>query len=111
MPHMMGVYAERSLARHDLSCHPVAMPKRSSKPKKPRKAPSDLNALASFIVDAATAEPTERPEAPRKNPAAVALGRLGGLKGGAARAKALSKTKRAAIAKKAAKARWAPKAD
>ena len=41
-----------------------------------------------------------------KNPAAVALGRLGGAKGGAARAAALSPTKRRAIAKKAAKARW-----
>jgi hypothetical protein len=41
-----------------------------------------------------------------KNPAAVALGKLGGAKGGAARAKSLSKAKRKAIAKKAAKARW-----
>lgn len=44
-----------------------------------------------------------------KNPAAVALGRLGGLKGGKARAKALSKEERSAIAKKAAKARWKEK--
>ena len=42
-----------------------------------------------------------------KNPAAVALGKLGGAKGGAARAKALSPKKRIAIAKKAARARWA----
>ena len=41
-----------------------------------------------------------------KNPAAVALGKLGGAKGGAARAKALSKAQRVAIAKKAAKTRW-----
>lgn len=41
-----------------------------------------------------------------KNPAAVALGRLGGKKGGPARAKKLSSKKRSAIAKKAAKARW-----
>jgi hypothetical protein len=41
-----------------------------------------------------------------KNPAAVALGRLGGAKGGAARAAALSPRKRSAIAKKAAAARW-----
>ena len=46
------------------------------------------------------------PEAPAKNPAAVALGRLGGLKGGKARAKALSPRKRQAIAKKDARARW-----
>ena len=41
-----------------------------------------------------------------KNPAAVALGKLGGPKGGAARAAALSPAKRKAIAKKAAQARW-----
>lgn len=41
-----------------------------------------------------------------KNPAAVALGKLGGKKGGAARAAALSPAKRKAIARKAARARW-----
>lgn len=41
-----------------------------------------------------------------KNPAAVALGRLGGLKGGRARADALSTRRKQAIAKKAALARW-----
>jgi len=49
-------------------------------------------------------EPAINP--PEKNPAAVALGRLGGLKGGKARAEALSKKKRAEIAKLAAAARW-----
>lgn len=44
-----------------------------------------------------------------KNPAAVALGRLGGMKGGAARAKSLSKRKRVEIARAAAKARWKSK--
>jgi len=43
---------------------------------------------------------------PRKNPAAVALGRLGGVKGGPARAKKLSAEQRREIAKKAARARW-----
>ena len=43
---------------------------------------------------------------PEKNPAAVALGRLGGLVGGRARAEKLSKKRRSEIAKKAAKARW-----
>jgi hypothetical protein len=42
----------------------------------------------------------------KKNPAAVALGRLGGLKGGKARAKALTAQQRKAIAQKAAKTRW-----
>ena len=41
-----------------------------------------------------------------KNPAAVALGRMGGKKGGPARAKKLSKKRRSEIAKKAAEARW-----
>jgi hypothetical protein len=50
---------------------------------------------------------TEAP--PEKNPAAVALGRLGGLKGGKARAKALSKKRRKEIATQAARKRWAKK--
>ncbi|MGH9867013.1 MAG: hypothetical protein ACREAA_02465 [Candidatus Polarisedimenticolia bacterium] len=49
-------------------------------------------------------------EKPRKNPAAVALGRLGGLKGGKARAAKLSQEKRKEIATAAAKARWKKKA-
>jgi hypothetical protein len=44
---------------------------------------------------------------PEKNPAAVALGRLGGLKGGKARAEKLSPAERKAIAQRAAKQRWA----
>lgn len=46
---------------------------------------------------------------PEKNPAAVALGRLGGLKGGAARAKSLTAKQRKEIAKKAAEKRWGKK--
>ena len=45
----------------------------------------------------------------RKNPAAVALGRLGGLKGGPARAAALSPRRRSELARKAVLARWAKK--
>jgi len=74
------------------------MPKRSSK---------DLNQTAASIVAMHTGQPspvlTPKPE---KNPAAVALGRLGGLKGGKARAANLTADQRARIAKKAAKARW-----
>jgi hypothetical protein len=44
---------------------------------------------------------------PAKNPAAVALGRLGGLKGGPARARKLTKQQRSQIARKAAQSRWA----
>jgi len=42
----------------------------------------------------------------KKNPAAVALGRLGGIKGGRARALSLSSKEKSAIARKAAHARW-----
>ena len=65
------------------------------KPKRPRK--GDLNQIAASIVEQTTRE---------KNPAAVELGRLGGLKGGKARDLALSKRRKSQIAKKAAAARW-----
>lgn len=72
-----------------------------------KKQPRDVNQLAKFIVDEATEQPqSEKPAEPEKNPAAVALGRLGGLKGGKARAAKLSKANRSEIAKKAALARW-----
>jgi hypothetical protein len=73
------------------------MPKRSSK-----KSPSDVNVLAADIVEQATAE--------GKNPAAVALGRLGGLKGGPARNRKLSRKRRQEIARKAAQVRWGRRA-
>jgi hypothetical protein len=57
----------------------------------------DINQIASSIVEQTTKE---------KNPAAVALGRLGGLKGGKARAKSLSAKRRREIARKAANKRW-----
>ena len=76
-------------------------------PDRSRKRPRDLNKLAASIVDAATdGEPELSPRDDGKNPAAVALGRLGGLKGGKARAAKLSKEERIEIARKAAKARW-----
>jgi hypothetical protein len=73
--------------------------------------PRDTNQLAKLIGDMATglAEPEPVPAGPAKNPAAVALGRLGGLKGGKARAANLSKKKLSEIGKKAAKARWGKK--
>jgi len=72
------------------------MPKRSS--KKPR----DLNLLAKSITDEATTEKLLQDAIENgKNPAAVMLGRLGGLKGGKARAAKLSAAKRKKIAKKA----------
>ena len=77
------------------------MPKRSSKGR------LDLNQLAKSIVDQAMGEEIAAPAQPEKNPAAVALGRLGGKKGGEARAKKLTAKERPEIAKKAAVARWA----
>lgn len=68
------------------------------------KRPTDLNKRAKSIVDIATGESEEIVSG--KNHAAVALGRLGGQKGGKARAKALTSKKRSEIAKKAAAARW-----
>lgn len=78
------------------------MPNRSSKPKRPR----DANQLAKSIVDLSTGEIDEEDKDAGKDPAAVALGRKGGLKGGKARADNLSAKRRSEIAKKAAKARW-----
>lgn len=76
------------------------MPKRSSK--------LDLNQLAKRIVDEATGEAPITPP-PQKNQSAVELGRLGGLKGGKARAAKLSSKQRSEIAKQAALARWSAK--
>jgi hypothetical protein len=76
------------------------MPTRAS-----NKPPRDVNQLAKYILDATTGE-TEKIEPPEKNPAAVALGKLGASKGGEARALKLSAKKRKEIAKKAAVARW-----
>ena len=72
------------------------MPKRSSK----RSRSEDVNETAFRVMREATGE---------KNPAAVALGRLGGKKGGPARAAKLSAKKRQQIARKAAMARWRPR--
>ena len=70
-----------------------------------------MNQLAKAITDIATREEDKKnnkgpKEEPVKNPAAVALGRLGGLKGGKARANSLSPERRAEIARKAAQKRW-----
>jgi hypothetical protein len=86
----------------DRTCYALFMAKQSKK----KKRPTDLNLLAASIVEEATNDNSTDEEPSTKNPAAVALGRLGGLKGGPARAKKLSKKKRSEIAQKAAKARW-----
>ena len=90
------------------------MPKRSSK----TRCDEDVNTLAFDAVqslisqldpEAVESEPITGEKPPTKNPAAVALGRLGGQKGGPARAAKLSAKKRKAIAKKAAGVRWSKK--
>ncbi len=65
----------------------------------------DLNQIAANIVALTTGT---KPETV-KNPAAVSLGRLGGLKGGKARAASMSAAKRKEIARKAAESRWTKK--
>lgn len=81
-------------------------------PERSKKRPRDPNQLAYQIMLESTGQ-TEKfdPIAadPAKNPHAVALGRMGGLKGGAARAASLSPRKRSQIAAKAAKTRWGEK--
>jgi hypothetical protein len=80
-------------------------------PKRSRTGKPDVNQMAANLIDAVSGElPLEQPD-PSKNPNAVALGRLGGLKGGRARAEALSPKKRKDIARKAATARWSKKAE
>jgi hypothetical protein len=83
-----------------------------------RKRPLDLNQLAKALVTEATGEHDYHPEPQKiiaeptgagKNPAAVALGRLGGVKGGNARAEKLTPEHRREIAKKAAMSRWQKK--
>ena len=89
-------------------CHNRIMPRRSSRGKD-----HDFTTVARRVVEQSigeklSGEPLDDPNK-GKNPAAVALGKLGGAKGGRARAEALSARKRKAIAKKAARARWGTK--
>lgn len=97
---------EMSLSRrgNDVTADEISVLKREiaflekvlARSKAPLRRPTDPNQLAKQIIDEATTE----------NAAAVALGRLGGIKGGKARAEKLSSEKRAEIARKAAAARW-----
>lgn len=72
---------------------------------KPIRKPRDFSQRALSIVQQATGK-TPSISKPIKNPSAVALGRLGGIKGGLSRATRLSASKRSEIARKAARARW-----
>lgn len=81
--------------------HPCHIPRMAKHPKRPR----DPAQLAKLIVDIATGEVQDDAQLPQ-NPMAI-MGRVGGLKGGSARAKILSPARRKEIAKKAAQTRWA----
>lgn len=76
-------------------------------PERSRKRPTDPNELAKQLVDEATGEAESFDPDAGKDPAAVALGRKGGLKGGKARAAKMTAEDRAEAARRAAQARWA----
>ena len=72
-----------------------------------KKRPRDINQRAKLIVDIAVGETEDKPSFNgEKNPHAVALGKLGGAKGGKARAEKLSPERRSEIARNAILARW-----
>jgi hypothetical protein len=75
-------------------------------PDRSRKRPRDPNQLGKLVVDLATGEADESAEDTRKDPAAVALGRKGGLKGGKARAASMTAEERSEAARRAARKRW-----
>jgi hypothetical protein len=71
----------------------------------PKRSSTDVNLIAARVVEISTGEPIRPQE--KNAAAAVSLGRLGGLKGGKARADKLSPAQRKEIAQRAAKQRWA----
>lgn len=79
-------------------------------PDRSRKRPRDVNELAAQVVREATGEPSDHePQGAAdegKDPAAVALGRRGGLKGGKARAEKMTAEERSEAARRAARSRW-----
>jgi len=75
-------------------------------PDRSRKRPRDPNQLAKLVVDIATGEADEPMPDEGKDPAAVELGRKGGLKGGKARAERMTPEQRREAARRAARARW-----
>ena len=78
-------------------------------PERSGKRPRDPNQLAKLVADIATGEVEDEAPDDGKNPAAVELGRKGGLKGGKARAESMTPEQRSEAAKRAAAARWAAK--
>jgi hypothetical protein len=91
------------LERFSWPCHIDGMAKTPSRPR-------DMNELAKRIVDISIGEAEDEPTTEiEKNPHAVALGRLGGLRGGKVRAERLEPAKRSEIARVAARSRWQKK--
>lgn len=84
------------------------MPKRSRTTEDANEAAHRIISRVIELTEGTPPEPAPKPKAAKKNPAAVALGRKGGLKGGHARAAKLSPEERAESARKAARARWKP---
>jgi hypothetical protein len=70
-----------------------------------------MNQLAKRILDEATGDEPKTEPPPVKNQAAVELGKLGGMKGGAARAAKLTPEQRSEIARKAAAKRWSTRVE
>ena len=77
------------------------------KPKRPR----DPNQLAHAVMLESIGEAEPEPVDETKDPAAVALGRKGGLRGGKARAEKMTPEERSEAARKAAAARWGKATD
>jgi hypothetical protein len=97
--YMLGAYTRSSLTlKHRTDQTSIV---------KVQKMPRDPSLLAKMVVDLATGEREPDPAPPKKDPKAVELGRLGGLKGGRVRADRLSKERRSEIARHAAATRWA----
>jgi hypothetical protein len=98
--------AQGRIARDKLpnAVYSSSMPKRSSKKKD-----AEPQQIARRVLDAVVPDAEVPRKKASKNPAAVALGRLGGKKGGPARAEKLSAAKRSEIASRAARARWVAK--
>lgn len=106
----MALHGRSSTSRLILGCQDAIFTCMTDQapPKKPKR-PRDANELAKRIVDEATGQtnddvPTQADHV--KDPAAVSLGRRGGLKGGRARAERLDASQKSSIARLAAQARW-----
>jgi hypothetical protein len=95
---------ERLMLRERVSA--LSGARMSPMPDRSRRRPRDPNQLGKLIVDIATGDLEDTRPDEGKNPAAVELGRKGGLKGGNARAASMTPEQRSEAAKKAAQARW-----